>query len=256
MTTVALHHRRMGRGRPLVVLHGLFGSADNWNSIGKAWSDSFDVVLVDQRDHGRSPHTDRITYPGMADDVAALITDLGLREAVVVGHSMGGKTGMVLAQRHPGLLHRLVVIDMGPREYPVHRHAHILEALTTCDLERLRTRKEVEEHLAGHIPEPGVVQFLLKSLYWVTPDQLGWRFNVPLLARDIADILAAAGAEVVHTPTLFIRGGQSDYITREDLPQLREQFPRSRVETIDYAGHWVHVQAPDEVIALVRDFGA
>ncbi|MCC6401220.1 MAG: alpha/beta fold hydrolase [Flavobacteriales bacterium] len=254
MSTVPLHHRRMGQGRPLLVLHGLFGSSDNWNSIGKAWAEEFEVVLVDQRDHGRSPHTDRITYALMADDVAALIADLRLHEPVVVGHSMGGKTGMVLAQRHPGLLHRLVVIDMGPREYPPHRHAHILQALTTCDLERLRTRKEVEDHLATSIREPGVVQFLLKSLYWATPEQLAWRFNVPLLAHDIHDILAAAGPEVVRTPTLFIRGGQSDYITREDLPQLREQFPQARVETIDYAGHWVHVQAPDEVIGLVRTF--
>ncbi len=252
--SVPLHHRRMGQGRPLVVLHGLFGSSDNWNTIGKALSDAFDVVLVDQRDHGRSPHTDRITYPLMADDVAHLIGELGLQDAVVVGHSMGGKTGMVLAQRHPALVHKLVVIDMGPREYPPHRHAHILRALTTCDLAQLRGRREVEEHLTAHIPEPGVVQFLMKGLFWAATERLDWRFNVPLIARDITDILAPAGPEVVRIPTLFIRGGQSDYITREDLPQLREQFPRAQVETIDFAGHWVHVQAPDEVMALVRAF--
>lgn len=251
-TSVPLFHRRSGSGQPIVLLHGLFGSSDNLGSVAKELATDHEVVLVDARDHGRSPHTDRVTYPLMAGDLFELLATEGLRDVVLVGHSMGGKTAMRFAQLYPGILKQLVVIDIGPREYTTRNHDPILAALQDIDLATKRTRQEVEAHLARFVPEPGVVQFLMKSLYWGTPEQLAWRFNVPVLARDLKDILAAIGPETVRTPTLFIRGGQSDYITREDLPQIREQFPASRVETIDYAGHWVHAQAPDEVVQLIR----
>lgn len=250
--SVELFHRRAGSGKPIVILHGLFGSCDNWGSIGKALAEGYDVTLADQRDHGRSPHTDRVTYPLMAEDVHALVTGLGLKNIVLVGHSMGAKTAMYFAHQWPELVRHLVSVDMGPREYPLSNQAPIIEALMSSDLANKTTRKEVEQHLACHVPEPGVQQFLLKSLYWETPERLAWRFNVPVLARDIGDILAAAPAETIRVPSLFIRGGQSDYITRADIPAVKEQFPSSRIETVDFAGHWVHAQAPDEVLDLIR----
>ncbi len=250
--SVPLFHRRIGTGQPIVLLHGLFGSSDNLGTIAKELATDHEVVLVDARDHGRSPQTDRVTYPLMAEDLFELLATEGLRDVVLVGHSMGGKTAMRFAQLYPGILKQLVVIDIGPRAYTTRNHDPILAALNDIDLATKRTRQEVEAHLARFVPEPGVVQFLMKSLYWDTPEQLAWRFNVPVLTRDLTDILAAIGPETVRTPTLFIRGGQSDYITREDLPQIKEQFPGCRVETIDYAGHWVHAQAPDEVVQLIR----
>ena len=253
-TTAALHYRRIGEDSgkpPLIILHGLFGSSDNLGSIGTELSQDFDVLLVDQRDHGRSPHTERITYPLMAEDVHALLSSLGLKDVVLVGHSMGGKTAMVFAQHWPELLKQLVVLDISPREHD-DNHAHIIQALRTADLSHGRTRKEVEEHIKAYIKEPGVVQFILKSLYWKTPEQLAWRMNVEGLFNNLKNILAPIGLETVQVPTLFIRGGQSGYITREDMPQIKEQFPNSRIETIDYAGHWVHAQAPQEVVALIR----
>jgi pimeloyl-ACP methyl ester carboxylesterase len=180
-----------------------------------------------------------------------LVTSLGLRDIILVGHSMGGKTAMEFAQRWPELLGHLVIIDISPREHDS-QHDHILEGLVSVDLGAQGSRREVEEHLARHVPEPGVQQFLLKSLYWASPGQLAWRMNVPLLVRDLPNILAPVGAGTVRVPTLFIRGGKSDYITREDLPAIREQFPNSRVETVPYAGHWVQAQAPDEVMAMIR----
>ncbi|MCB9193066.1 MAG: alpha/beta fold hydrolase [Flavobacteriales bacterium] len=251
---IRLFHRRMGQGPPLVILHGLFGSSDNLNTVARGLSDTFEVLLVDQRDHGRSPHTDAIDYDRMAIDLRDLLDSEGIDKAVIVGHSMGGKTAMRSAQLFPERVPKLVVIDIGPREYGVNNHAHIVEALLTSDLAHKHARADVQAHLARYVPEPGVQQFLMKSLYWAEPDKLAWRFNVPLIANDIQAILAAIGPEVVRTPTLFIRGGQSDYIPREDLPQIHEQFPNSRVETIPYAGHWVHAQAPDEVVDLIRDF--
>ncbi len=257
---VDLHHKRLGPegAPPVVVLHGLFGTSDNWGTIGKELAEPTDpgstpceVLLVDLRDHGRSPHTRNTSYPLMAADVHALVERLGLRDVVLVGHSMGGKVAMVFAQHWPQLLRQLVVVDISPKEH-ANNHAHIIDAMLTADLAPGRTRKEVEAHIAARVKEPGVVQFLLKNLFWATADQLAWRVNVPLLARELPAILAAIGPETVHTPTLFIRGGQSDYILREDLPAIKEQFPNSRVETIPYAGHWVHAQAPDEVVALIR----
>lgn len=250
--SVDLFFRREGAGTPVLILHGLFGSSDNFGSISRTLAAELDMVLVDLRDHGRSPHTDRVDYPLMAGDVHALVTKLGLKDIVLVGHSMGGKTAINFAQRWPALLKHLVVIDIGPREYPFGDQRAIVEALASSDLERKTSRKEVEEHLASTIPEPGVVQFLLKSLYWKEPGKLAWRFNVPVLQRDMDHVLAGLGPEAVQVPTLFIRGGKSDYITRADLPQLKEQFPRSRVETVPYAGHWVHAQAPEEVMDHIR----
>jgi pimeloyl-ACP methyl ester carboxylesterase len=250
--SVDLFYRREGAGHPIVILHGLFGSSDNFGHVGRTLSADHDVILVDERNHGRSPHADHISYPLMAEDMQALFAKLNLKDAVLVGHSMGGKTAMEFAQHYPELLKQLVVIDIGPREYPIGEHAAILEALATSDPYNKTSRKEMEEHLARYVPEPGVVQFLMKSLYWAEPGRLAWRFNVPVLQREIGNILGTTGPRTVQLPTLFIRGGKSGYITREDLPQIKEQFPNSRVETIPYAGHWVHAQAPDEVVALIR----
>ena len=258
--TVDLFHRRMGPvgATPVVLLHGLFGASDNLGSIARELAEptlpgakACDVLLIDLRDHGRSPRSKGTSYPQMATDVHALVSGLGLKDIVLVGHSMGGKAAMCFAQRWPELLKHLIVIDISPREHE-NNQASIVEALRSADLSTGRTRKEVEAHLGTLVKEPGVVQFLLKSLYWKTDQQLSWRMNIALLDRDLHAILAAIGPETVRVPTTFIRGGQSNYIVREDLPAIKEQFPNSRVETVPFAGHWVHAQAPDEVIAMIR----
>ena len=260
MSVVDLHYRRLGRpgATPVVILHGLFGTSDNWGSIGKELGEpsepdvaALDVFLVDLRDHGRSPHSEAISYPLMAADVHALVERLGLRGIVLVGHSMGGKAAMSFAQRWPSLLKKLIIIDIGPREH-ANNQAHIVAGLRAADLSPGRTRKEVEADLATFVKEPGVVQFLMKNLYWRNEDQLAWRMNIALLDQELHAVLADIGPEVVRVPTLFIRGGQSDYILREDIPAIQEQFPDSRIETVPFAGHWVHVQAPDEVISMIR----
>ena len=250
--SVELFHRRDGSGASIVLLHGLFGSSDNWGTVARDLSTDLDVTLVDLRDHGRSPHTETTDYDLMAEDVHALFTELDLKNAVLVGHSMGGKAAMVFAQRWPELLKQLVVVDIGPREYPIGDHATIMESLLTSDLAGKDSRQQVEDHLERYVPEKGVVQFLMKSLYWAEPGKLAWRFNVPTLQRCLPAIHGGIGPAVVRTPTLFIRGGKSPYIVRDDLPQIKEQFPNSRVETVEYAGHWVPAQAPEEVAAMIR----
>lgn len=261
MSIVDLFYRRLGKegATPVVILHGLFGTSDNWGSIGKELGEpttpgapALDVLLVDLRDHGRSPHTQAISYPLMAADVHALVTKLGLKDLVLVGHSMGGKAAMSFAQRWPELLKKLIVVDISPREHE-NNQAHIIQALRSADLSPGRTRKQVEADISTYVKEPGVVQFLMKNVYWKNDEELEWRVNVPLLGRELRSILAAIGPETVRVPTLFVRGGQSDYIVREDLPAIKEQFPNSKVETVPFAGHWVHAQAPDEMIAWIRE---
>ena len=214
---VELHYRRLGTAgaAPVVVLHGLFGSGDNWGSIvrelaepSEAGQAPADVLVVDQRDHGRSPHTGQISYPIMAADVHALVTSLGMERIVLVGHSMGGKTAMVFAQRWPALLQHLVVVDISPREHE-DNHRYILDALRSADLSNVSSRAEVEAHLARYVKEPGVVQFLMKNLYRREEGGFGWRMNVALLSDQLPSILAAVPPDVVRVPTLFIRGGQS-----------------------------------------------
>ena len=236
-----------------MILHGLFGSSDNWQTLGRALAEKYVVYLVDQRDHGHSPHSDAIEYSLMATDVKELIEQEGLSIVNLVGHSMGGKTAMTFAQLYPELLNKLVVVDIGPRVYD-DRHSQILEGVLTADLEILRSRKEVEDHLAGHIPEPGVRQFIMKNLFWIEDKKLGWRANFPLLKKDLSSIVASISPDRVEVPTLFIRGGESDYILKEDIPAIKEQFTRSSFETITFAGHWVHAQAPEEFLQMVTDF--
>ena len=172
-------------------------------------------------------------------------------DIILVGHSMGGKTAMEFAQRWPELLKYLIVVDISPKEH-VNSQQYIVYALLNADISKGRTRKEVEEYISSKVPEPGVVSFLMKNLYWKNEGELAWRMNIVLLAKEMDHILAAIGSKTGKVPTLFIRGGQSDYILREDIPAIKEQFQNSRVETIAYAGHWVHAQAPEEVIAMIR----
>ena len=252
--SVDLFHRRAGQGTPIVILHGLFGSSDNWASIGRELEKDHDVLLVDQRDHGRSPHTNEVNYGLMADDVQRLVTGLGLKDIVLVGHSMGGKTAMWFAHRWPGLVKHLVGVDMGPREYPISNQAPIIEALLTSDLDRKTSRKEVDEHLARYVPEPGVRQFLLKS-FAKGESGWGWRFNVPALERNYANIMGWPDDERrFEGATLVIKGGDSDYMLPEYTGAAMAQFPAAKARVIAGTGHWLHAEKPVLFNKLVVDF--
>ncbi|MEM9022698.1 MAG: alpha/beta fold hydrolase, partial [Bacteroidota bacterium] len=172
-----LHHIRQGKGEPLIVLHGLMGMLDNWKTPAKRLSERYEVFLVDQRNHGRSPHSATFSYAEMAEDLYELMDDLFLSEAHILGHSMGGKVAMKFAQHHPDMVRQLVVADIAPKAYPVHHHT-ILEALSAVPLGEIKARSEAEAILGQYIPEPGVRQFLLKNLYWVEKGVLAWRFNL------------------------------------------------------------------------------
>lgn len=249
-----LHARVVGQEGPvLVVLHGLFGMSDNWQSLGKQWSRDFQVHLLDLRNHGRSPHHPDVSYEAMSEDLVEYFEQEQLGEINLLGHSMGGKVAMLTAALHPEYLARLIVADIGPRAYPPH-HQFILDALAALPLDELRSRADAEAQFAPELPE-GVRLFLLKNLYWREKDRLDWRFNRPALSEQIEKVGAALPAQAyVDLPTLFIRGGASDYISDADWPAILQQFPQAELESIPGAGHWLHAEKPAAFDRVLRRF--
>jgi pimeloyl-ACP methyl ester carboxylesterase len=248
-----LHHRILGEGEPLFILHGLFGSADNWQTLGKKFAEDYQVYFVDQRNHGRSPHSDEFSYDLMVADFHELVTDLGLSKINIIGHSMGGKTAIGFAAKYPHLVDKMVVADIGHKQYPMH-HDQILEGLNSLDLNLLKSRGQADKALAHYIEEIGVRQFLLKNLYWVEKGQLGWRINIPVLSDKIYDIIEEIKFDTIESETLFMRGGRSNYIVEADYPEIERKFPNSEIHTIEESGHWIHAEAPAEFYQNVMDF--
>lgn len=250
---IHLNYKTFGEGKPLVVLHGLFGSLDNWMSLGRKFSEFHKVILLDQRNHGQSEHTEEFSYELLADDLRDLMMKEGIENPVLLGHSMGGKTVMNFALRYPELAERIIVVDSAPKKYPVH-HDGIIRALKSLDFETIKNRKEVDEKLAQFIPELSVRQFLSKSIYWKQPERLALRFNLDSLSEHIETIsdweLELKNESV---PTLFIRGGRSNYIL-PDEDSLGEHFGNFELQTIEDAGHWVHAEKPQKLFDEVRRF--
>lgn len=247
---------------PLLILHGLFGTLDNWQTLARRWAEEAGlyVVSTDLRNHGRSFHAPEHTYALMAQDVAQLLDHLALDPArlTVLGHSMGGKVAMTLALTQPERLAQLLVVDIAPRFSNMEHQDDIVAGLQAVDLGGIQSRQQADAALGQHIRQPGVRQFLLKNLYRQEDNSFAWRINLPVLAAG----LAAIGEEITHAqpflkPTLFIRGGTSDYITPDDkLHGIPALFPNSQVATVPDAGHWVHAEKPEEVFGLVKNFTA
>ena len=243
----------MGEGQPFVILHGLFGYSDNWQTHAKKLADYYRVILIDQRNHGHSDWSDEMSYDLMANDVHELFTELKLEKVILMGHSMGGKAAMRFAQLYPGTLEKLIIVDMGTKKYPMH-HNDILKGLKAIDLDVIHTRSEAEQAMEPFIPSEGVRQFLLKNLYWKEKGILAWRMNVLVLEKEMPEILKALPAGEVMLPTLFIRGALSNYILDEDIDDMEDQFPDSTMKTIENSGHWVHAEAPKEFMDAVLEF--
>lgn len=255
MSSVSLNYKDYGTGRPMVILHGLFGSLDNWFSLAKAFTDDHHVYLVDQRNHGQSPHTEAHTYGEMADDLYHFFQDHGLKDAVLMGHSMGGKTAMRFAAEHPELLSKLIVVDMGVKAYPVH-HDLIIRSMQAIDLPNIASRKQAEEELAHYLSEQDVVQFLTKSIYRKKNDDgsaaYAWRFNLDLIAQDIEEMGMPLfkGSDV---PALFISGSRSRYVLPEDEDGIRALFPNATFSSLP-TGHWIHAEDPEGFVKVVKGF--
>lgn len=250
-----LFYRKFGEGQPLIILHGLFGQSDNWNSLARQFSELGNAVYtVDLRNHGLSPHSEEWTYQSMSDDVLELINDLDLKEVILIGHSMGGKVAMQFAMNHPELLKKLIVVDIAPKYYPPH-HGDILKALNAVDFNVVKNRKDAEAILSEYISDLGTKQFLLKNIYWKEDGLLAWRFNLEVINRKIETVgQETPNYSVCNVHTLFIKGERSKYVLVSDLQQINDLFPLSEIKTIEGAGHWVHAEKPLDFFETVAKF--
>ena len=248
-----LNFKELGEGKPVIIVHGLFGSLDNWMTIGKSIADFFHVYLIDMRNHGRSPHSKSWDYELMAKDLKGFINDHNIKDPAIIGHSMGGKIAMEYALSHEEHLNKMIVVDIGIKEYEPH-HQHILKGLSSLDLKKLKSREAADEELSKYITEPGVRQFLLKGLYRKKNRSFGFRFNLSAINQHIKNVGEATKGNPILLPTLFIRGDDSNYILEEDLPELESLFLNSNIETVKNAGHWVHADQPEELLNLILSF--
>ncbi len=249
-----LNFRTLGEGEPLIIMHGVFGSSDNWQTLGKVFAEKFKVYLVDLRNHGNSPHSDEFDYTLMVADVVELMDDEELTKAHVLGHSMGGKVAMHLATQHAEKVDKLVVVDIAPKYYPPH-HQQIFEGFHSVDLENLENRKDADDQMAQVISNFGVRQFILKNLDRKKDGSFSWKLNVDAIEKAIEKVGEGIEGDVAFDGTsLFIAGGKSDYITDADHDLIREHFPKAIVATVKGAGHWVHAEKPKELGEMVMEF--
>lgn len=251
-----LNYRLYGEpdNNPLVVLHGLLGSLDNWHTFAKGQEGKRSVVALDLRNHGGSPHVEGMTYRDMAADVVEVLAALGVPTCDLMGHSMGGKVAMVLALHHPALIRRLLVVDIAPKAYPP-RHQALLQAMASMPLAELSSRKQADEWLTTTVKHPFERGFLLKNLGRAADGTFYWQCNLADIARHYLKISGFPVTDLVSpVPALFIDGGQSDYVQDTDLPLIRQYFPAAERGTVGAAGHLPHVQTPAEFTALVEGF--
>jgi len=245
--------RRLGKGDPVLILHGVFGASDNWVTIGKSLSEKFEVILVDLRNHGQSFHDSQFDYTYMAQDIATYLELERIPKAVLLGHSMGGKVAMQLATDKPENVDKLIIVDIAPRYYPVH-HELILQGLDAITLESLQSRAEADQLLSSFVAEADTRQFLLKNLQR-TSSGFQWKMNLPVIRDNIERVGEALDESSVFLgPSLFIRGANSQYIEDDDLDQIKMQFPNSSLVTIENAGHWVHAENPKAFLREVQAF--
>jgi esterase len=250
-----MYSRIEGQGKPLLILHGFLGMSDNWKSFGSLYAnEGFQVHMLDLRNHGKSFHSNEFNYQVMANDVVEYCNHHHLEEIYIIGHSMGGKVAMLFATTYPERVTKLIVADIGPKYYPPH-HQDILAGLNAVDFSKQPSRTEVEETLFPYIPDFGTRQFLMKNLYWKQPNQLDFRFNLKVFNEQIEIIGNSLVANAIFKkPTLFIRGGNSNYILDADLPLIKQHFPEATLITIPNVGHWLHAENPKEFFQETRTF--
>ena len=250
-----LFSRVLGEGEPLIILHGLFGMSDNWNTLAKRFSKNYSVHLLDLRNHGKSPHSDNFNYDVMSIDVVNYINDNKISMPIILGHSMGGKVAMALAFKAKIKIKKILVADISPRNYSSDFHFNILKILYRLPLDSFRNRGDVDNSLSKSIEDKRIRFFLLKNLYRNEKNEFSWRFNIGgLLDKirniEVADFIIGKCATQAH----FIRGEKSKYIKSDDEEIIKNHFSYYSISTIEGAGHWLHAEQPElfyrEVIRL------
>jgi pimeloyl-ACP methyl ester carboxylesterase len=256
--------RKYGDGPPLVILHGLYGSSDNWVTIAKKLGNSFTVYLPDQRNHGQSPHSQIHDYDSMRDDLFELAGDLNLKKFFLAGHSMGGKTAISFALKWPEMLNGLLIADISPftnetgRQSIYVQHFTILNAILSFDLDKISTRREAGNVLLEKIPSEKVRELILKNLQRTTDNNFAWKLNAQSILKNLDKIMEGVerqtdySQQIIGFPVIFLKGGDSDYIPAVDFRDIRNVFPAAEIIEIPGAGHWIHIDKPDEVVKYIK----
>ncbi len=250
-----LYYRELGEGNPpIVILHGVFGSCDNWLTVSKGLAETTKIYLLDARNHGQSPHSKEFNYDVMAEDLIEFIREKKLVNPVIIGHSMGGKIVMKFALKYPDYFSKMIVVDISPRYYAPHHHS-ILEGLTAISLEKLQNRQEADDILKSFEPTLGVRQFLLKNLYRNEQNGFSWRMNLDVIKNKIENIGEALNKDAkINNPTLFVRGANSSYILENDITLINSIFSNVKIATVEGAGHWVQAEKPMEFLETIKHF--
>lgn len=259
-----LFYRKFGEGPPLIILHGLYGSSDNWITIARNLSDIYTVYLPDQRNHGKSPHSDTHNYDSMRDDIFELAEELKLQKFFLAGHSMGGKTAISFALKWPEMLNGLLIADISPfadenaKKTAYNQHVTILDTILSINPAEISSRIDAEEMLSHKIPSERVRGFILKNLERVPGNKFTWKIDAGSLRKNLEKIMSgidrndAMTSQVTGFPVIFLRGEDSDYITDDDYRDILNFFPAAEIITVTGAGHWIHADRPDEVIRYLR----
>lgn len=249
-----LNHKQLGEGPALLIMHGLFGSLDNWATLAKELATDYSVWLLDLPNHGRSPHTDEFNYAHMASAVRIFIEENGIENPILLGHSMGGKVVMQMIFEDEQAYAGAIVVDIAPKAYPVH-HGEIIAALQAVPVGQIKSRGEAEKVLADRIPEADVRLFLMKNLARQSDGSYNWKMNLDVIANKIEQVgTPMPEGQVLDITTLFIRGGDSNYILDADEADISRRFNDAELVTVADAGHWVHAQQPEALLQHIRDF--
>lgn len=254
MQTIKLHYKQTGSGPVLIILHGLFGSLDNWQTMVKMLSDEFTVYSLDLRNHGKSPHTDDFSIRLMAGDVMQFIQDHQLADLNIIGHSMGGKVALELLNLEDTLLHKMMILDIAPKKYP-NGHEQLFKAMFALDLNSMHSRKEAEEQMMPFIPDLGVRQFILKNLDRTKEGNFIWKVNLESVYKHYDEINKEISfRQKFMTDVLFVKGSLSRYILPEDETKIKQLLPNAKFVEIEGAGHWIHADKPDELMHVIKQF--
>ncbi len=258
-----LFFRKYGEGPPLIVLHGLYGSSDNWVSIGRKLAENFEVFLIDQRNHGKSPHSSEHNYHILKEDLIDFMNKHSIEKAIIIGHSMGGKVAMFFATDYPERISHLIVADISPRSYrttsstQLLAHNTIIKAMYNMDFYGITNREEIDLILAKSIHEPRIRQFLLKNVKRSKNNEYSWSLNIKTIKNELANIMDGLNEdqqEITGFPILFFKGENSDYILKEDEMIIKKIFPYADIEVIPNTGHWMHAEQPEIFIKKINDF--
>ncbi|MDA3953079.1 MAG: alpha/beta fold hydrolase [Bacteroidales bacterium] len=258
-----LFFRKYGQGPPLIIIHGLYGSSDNWVSIGRKLAYNFEVFIIDQRNHGKSPHSVDHNYQLLKADLLEFMDSQSIDKAIIIGHSMGGKTAMFFAADYPERVSHLIVVDISPKSYKstnsnqLLAHTTIIRAMYNLDFYGITSRQEIDDILSKSIPENRIRQFLLKNIKRSKNNEYSWTLNIKTIKNELINIMDGLNSnqsEITGFPVLFIKGGNSDYILNDDKKVINQIFPFADIETIPNAGHWLHAEQPELFLAKIEDF--